>query len=122
VPPGLKVAKRSRQRSCPVVPANPIQFLDEGRDMKNQKTSLSLGDEYDSVLVGKVLCLIESHNQAEAIDPDLISLRNTMLAISALLHLQVSEIGGNRRETFAEAASCQLDAVSEAARIVRHKN
>jgi hypothetical protein len=83
----------------------------------------SSGDDYDVVLAEKILRTIQHYLQDEAINPDPLTLRNTLLAVAALLHLQT--FGSDTRtvqERFAEAAIEQLEAVKEAATIVQHKN
>jgi hypothetical protein len=81
------------------------------------------GDDYDLVLAEKILQTIQRYIQDEGTNPDPSSLRNTLLAVAALLHLQTSGSEANDvHEKFAEAASDQLEAVEEAAKIAQHKN
>jgi hypothetical protein len=84
----------------------------------------------DCGLVLKIMRTVERFNRDEHINPDPRSLRDTMLAVAALLHIEAIKVdGGNQlaaagdgeqlRETFASAACRQLDAVVEAAAIIR---
>jgi hypothetical protein len=85
---------------------------------------LSARSDYGLVL--KIMQTVEIHNRAEHVNPEPRSLRDTLLAVAALLHIEViKKDHGNRlaaagdreqlRETFAGAARCQLDAAAEAA-------
>jgi hypothetical protein len=89
-----------------------------------------LGARSDYDLVLKIMQTVERHNRDEHVDPDPHSLRDTLLAVAALLHIEAIKIeAGNQlaagedgkqlRETFADVACCQLDAVVEAASIIR---
>ena len=81
------------------------------------------GAEYDLALAEKIMRTIERYIQDEEINPDPLSLRNTMLAVAALLHLQSVEINGDAlQETFAEAASGQMEAVMQVAVALQRKN
>jgi len=84
----------------------------------------------DYSLILKIMRAVEHHNRDEHIVPDPRSLRDTMLAVAALLHIEAIKTddtntlapGGDRkqlREVFAGAACCQLDAIIEAAAIIR---
>src|SRR5215813_6550281 len=85
----------------------------------------------DFGLVLKIMQTVERHNRNEHIFTDPLSLRDTMLAVAALLHMEALKMDGRDHlaavaeveelcETFAGAARCQLDAVVEAATILRH--
>ncbi len=87
---------------------------------------LSARSDYGLVL--KIMRTVERYNRDEHIDPDPRSLRDTMLAVAALLHIEAIKMddglaaagdGKGLRETFAGAACRQLDAVAEAAAIIR---
>jgi hypothetical protein len=73
---------------------------------------------------------VERYNRDGHIKPDPLSLRDTMLAVAALLHREAIKIDGANplaaagdgeplREAFASAACRQLDAVADAATIIR---
>jgi hypothetical protein len=73
---------------------------------------------------------VARYNRDEHIIPDPLSLRDTMLAVAALLHLEVSKMNGGNplaaaaygeqlHQMFANAAGDQLDAVVEAAAKIR---
>jgi hypothetical protein len=92
-------------------------------DQSGSISDLSARDDYRLVL--KIMQTVDRHNRDEQIDPDPLSLRDTMLTMAALLHLEAIKMdGGNQlaaagdgeqlRETFASAACRQLDAVAEA--------
>jgi hypothetical protein len=70
---------------------------------------------YDLELVSKIMRVIQTHHKDENVIPNITSLRNTMLAASALLHLIHSDAHGGSNETFVEAASAQLACVSQCA-------
>jgi hypothetical protein len=85
----------------------------------------------DYCLVLKIMQTVERYNRDEHIVPDPLSLRDTMFAVDALLHIEAIRMDGveplaavgdaeQRRETFGGAASQQLDAVAEAAAMIRH--
>jgi hypothetical protein len=89
---------------------------------------LSARSDYGLVL--KILRTVERYNRDEHINPDPRSLRDTMLAVAALLHIEAVKIdsanplaaarhGEQLRKAFAGAACCQLDAVAGAAAIRR---
>jgi hypothetical protein len=89
---------------------------------------LSARSDYGLVL--KIMRTVEHHNRDEYIVPDPRSLRDTMLAVAALLHLEAIKMesanppavagnGKQLREAFAGAARCQLDAVAGVTAIVR---
>jgi hypothetical protein len=97
-------------------------------DQSGSISDLSACGDYRLVL--KIMRTVDRHNRDEQIDPDPLSLRDTMLAMAALLHLEAIKMdGGNQlaaagdgeqlRETFASAACRQLDAVAEAAATIR---
>jgi hypothetical protein len=84
----------------------------------------------DYGLVLKIMRTVEHHNRDEHIVPDPRSLRDTMLAVAALLHIEASKMGSANplaaagdgkqlREAFAGAACCQLETVADAAAIIR---
>jgi hypothetical protein len=84
----------------------------------------------DCGLVVKIMRTVERYNRDEHINPDPRSLRDTMLAVAALLHIEAIKIcsanwlaaagdGEQIRNAFASAACCQLDAVVEAATTIR---
>jgi hypothetical protein len=92
------------------------------------KGDLSARSDYDLVL--EIMRTIEHYNRDKRTTPDPRSLRDTMLALAALLHIEAikmndgirlsaAEGGEQLREMFASAACCQLDAVAEAAAIIR---
>ena len=79
--------------------------------------------DYDMELVEKILQIIESHHEGEYINPNLKSLRNTMLAVSALLHLADVEAYGEREETFQDAAqNCFTSIAASAVGIRQRRN
>jgi hypothetical protein len=66
---------------------------------------------------------IERHNTDERIAPDPTSLRDTMLAVAALLHLEGANVRGEALyDAFAEAAKLQLVSAVKAAGIVKRRN
>jgi hypothetical protein len=68
------------------------------------------GCDYDLALAAKVMSLIQQYHEEEDIAPEPVSLRNTMLAVAALLHLESLDYDGDdARETFAQIARAQLD-------------
>jgi hypothetical protein len=84
----------------------------------------------DYALVIKIMQTIECHHRDECTSPDPCSLRDTMLAVAALLQLEAIKIYGRNqpiqaedgeavRERFTGAASCQFDAVIEATALIR---
>lgn len=78
---------------------------------------------YDMELVGKIMEVMASHYEGEHINPNLRSLRNTMLAASALLHLAYVEAYGETGETFQDAAQdCFTLIIASAISIRRRKN
>ena len=78
---------------------------------------------YDMQLVEKIMQIIESHHEGEHINPSLKSLRNTMLAASALLHLAHVEAYGETGETFQDAAQdCFTSIAASAVTIRQRKN
>src|SRR5262245_41810654 len=88
------------------------------------------GARGDYGLVLKIMHAIECYNRDEHIDPNPHSLRDTMLAVAALLHLEATKIdsmdqpgaaedGEALRKTFTGAAWCQFDAIIAAAAIIR---
>jgi hypothetical protein len=89
---------------------------------------LSARSDYGLVL--KILQTVEHFNRDEHIIPDPRSLRDTMLAVAALLHIEAIKMEGANplaaagdgtqlRNAFAGAACCQLDAVADATAIIR---
>jgi hypothetical protein len=99
-------------------------------DRSGGTSQCDLGARSDYDLVLKIMQTVERHNRDEQINPDPRSLRDTMLAVAALLHIEAIKMDcGSRRaaaedreqfrEAFAGAARCQLDAVAEAAAIIR---
>jgi hypothetical protein len=89
-----------------------------------------LGPRSDYGLVLKIMQTIECHHRDEQTNPDPRSLRDAMLAVAALLHLEAIKIKGRNqpieaedgealRKTFTGAACCQLDAVTEATAHIR---
>jgi hypothetical protein len=72
------------------------------------------GCDYDLVLAAKVMSMIKQYHQDEDIAPEPLNLRNTMLAIAALLHLESLDYDReDARETFAEIARAQLDEIMQ---------
>jgi hypothetical protein len=81
---------------------------------------------HELTLSGKIMGMIGRYNQEEHINPCPVCLRDTMLAVAALLHLESIRLhgakpekpraGGKRRldVTFAKAARERLQAVMEA--------
>jgi hypothetical protein len=68
------------------------------------------GYYYDLALAAKVMSLIQQYHEDEDIAPEPVSLRNTMLAVAALLHLESFDYyGEDARKTFAQVARAQLD-------------
>ncbi len=93
----------------------------DGLMSKQEDNNYGRSDNYDLELVEKVLHLIERHHQEKHITPNITSLRNTMLAISALLHLECIKTQGLPGETFEEAAKDQLNIVTDAASTIRQR-
>jgi hypothetical protein len=89
--------------------------------MSERRGKIGSGDncdpdgDCDLELVEKILRMIERHHRDKLISPNIRSLRNTMLAVSALLHLEEIKTYGQPDETFDEAANKQLASVAEAA-------
>ncbi len=68
------------------------------------------GCGYDLVLAAKVMSLIQQYHQDKDIAPEPVSLRNTMLAVAALLHIESLDYDDeDAGETFAQIARAQLD-------------
>jgi hypothetical protein len=95
------------------------------RDLNTCTGLNDLSTRNDHVLALKIMQTVERHNLDERIDPDPLSLRNTILAVAALLHIEaVRMYGGNQLagaetgeqlpKTFSDAACNQLEAVVEA--------
>jgi hypothetical protein len=90
----------------------------------------NLNARSDYGLVLKIMGTVEHHNSDEHIVPDPRSLRDTMLAVAALLHVEaikmdeanshvVEKVRERLHEAFGSAACRQLDAVVEAAALIR---
>jgi hypothetical protein len=110
----------------------PVRGALNGTDpfyMCDQSTCTGLSDlsarsDYDLVL--KIMQTVESHNRDQHVEPDPRSLRDTLLTVAALSHIEAikmetgiqlaaAEYGKQLRDTFANAACSRLDAVVEAA-------
>jgi hypothetical protein len=78
------------------------------------------GCDYDLVLAAKIMSWIEQYHQDEDIAPEPVSLRNTMLAVAALLHLEsIGYDSEDARETFAKIACAQLDEMMQVEIVTR---
>ena len=78
------------------------------------------GCDHDLVLAAKVLSMIKQYHEDEDIAPEPLSLRNTMLAIAALLHLESLDADiKDARESFAQIARAQLDEIMQAEIVAR---
>jgi len=97
-------------------------------DRSGSTGDLSARSDYGLLL--KIMRTVEHYNRDEHINPDPHSLRDTMLAVAALLHIEAIKLdsddvpaaagdGEQLRTTFAGAACRQLEAVVEAAAIIR---
>jgi hypothetical protein len=97
-------------------------------DQSGSIRDLSARGDYRLVL--EIMQTVDRYNRDQHINPDPRSLRDTILAVAALLHIEAIKLsGGNQlaaagdgeqlRETFAGAACCQLDAAVEAAATIR---
>ena len=84
----------------------------------------------DYGLVLKIMRTVQRYNREEHINPDPHSLRDTMLVVAALLHVEAINMGNASRPAaggdgeqirgaFVSAACGQLDAVVKAAAIIR---
>jgi hypothetical protein len=84
----------------------------------------SFGGGYDVTLTAKIMRMIERHNKQEGISPCPHCLRDTMLAVAALLQLEAARVDGAKRgkpavrgksfdDAFAEAARKQLLSVTQ---------
>jgi hypothetical protein len=72
------------------------------------------------ILVAKVMSMIKQYYEDENIAPEPLSLRNTMLAVAALLHLEsIDSDVEDARENFAETARAQLDEMIEIETVAR---
>ena len=96
------------------------------RSVCTGQCDLSARGDYGLVL--KIMRTVERYNRDEHIKPDPRLLRDTMLAVAALLHMDAikmdggpaaAEDGERFRETFTSAACRQLDAVAGAAAMIR---
>ncbi len=77
--------------------------------------------DYDMELVEKIMQIIECHHEGEHINPNLQTLRNTMLAASALLHLAHVEANGETGETFQDAAQDCFTLIAASAVTIRQR-
>jgi hypothetical protein len=77
--------------------------------------------DYDMELVEKIMETIQSHHEGEHINPNLKSLRSTMLAASALLHLAYVEAYGETGETFQDAAQDCFTSIAATAVSIRQR-
>ncbi|MGO9546410.1 MAG: hypothetical protein ACLPPF_16645 [Rhodomicrobium sp.] len=91
----------------------------------SSNTDCEFEDEHELALVLEVMRAIERYNKKEGSKPCPLCLRNTMLAVSALLHLEASSLGAasmrkshtgdeHLGNAFAEAARERLEEVFQA--------
>jgi len=79
------------------------------------------GRDHDLVLVAEIMSMLKQYYEDENIVPEPLSLRNTMLAVAALLHLESLDYDVEKaRETFAEFARAQLDEIMQTDIIARN--
>jgi hypothetical protein len=103
--------------------------------MRNGNPDWEFGDTHELALTEEIMGVIGRYHQHQHIDPSPLWLRNTMLAVAALLHLEAATVadakpgktavGGKRiTEEFTEAASERLEAVIGAspARVAQSKH
>ena len=103
--------------------------------MRNRNPDWEFGDTHELALTQEIMGVIGRYHQHQHIDPSPLWLRNTMLAVAALLHLEAATVaraksrktavgGKSIIEEFTEAASERLEAVTEAslARIAQSKH
>ena len=92
----------------------------------NGSEACEFGDTQELVLVEQIMRVIGHFKQEEQINPCPICLRDSMLAIAALLHFEAAKINGGGSghttverlrldEAFTEAARERLNAVAHAA-------
>jgi hypothetical protein len=84
-----------------------------------------IDSEHNLALAGEIMCMVERHNTKKNTDPCPLCLRDTMLAVAALLHLDASRIASERvgepiarvkqvSDALAKAAREVLESVAEA--------
>jgi hypothetical protein len=79
--------------------------------------SCGLGDQHELMLVETIMRTIKRYSEREHIEPCPKCLRDTLLNVAALLHLEVARIGAAKArdfdDHFAEAARERLNAIAE---------
>jgi hypothetical protein len=82
----------------------------------NGSKDCDLSDMHELVLIEKIMRMIENYSKDKPIDPCPICLRNTMLAVAALLHLEAGKIDGEGLDQNAAKSTHFHSAFTEAAR------
>ena len=101
----------------------------------NGRPDCEFDDKHELALVAELMRAIALYNKKQDIDPCPLCLRNTMLTVAALLHIDAAQIesssmgrakgGGKRiRDAFAKTARDRLEAVikAQAARSTQSKH
>ncbi len=109
--------------------------MSHGHGCPNGSPDCDFSDAYELALTEKIMGVIGRFSQDEHVASCPVCLRNTRLAVAALLHLEGVKIasaqpgkplsdGGRANEEFAQAARERLEAVIEAdaARIAQSKH
>jgi hypothetical protein len=100
--------------------------MTDGESCPGGGTGCDYSETHELTLVGTIMRTIEQYHKDVNADPCPVCLRDTMLAVAALLHLQAARIDGvNPRlgadgffeEDFGEAARESLRAVAETAAV-----
>jgi hypothetical protein len=101
----------------------------------NGSLNCEFDDQYNVELVSGLMSFIAQHNEAKSVNPCPLCLRDAILAVAALLHLEAARIGpigggkpriGGKRagDAFAKAARDRLAVVIQANAAIagRHRN
>ncbi|MGO9173661.1 MAG: hypothetical protein ACLP7P_17105 [Rhodomicrobium sp.] len=98
--------------------------MTDGESCPGGGTDCNYSETHELTLVGTIMRTIEQYNKDVNADPCPVCLRDTMLAVAALLHLQAARMDGVNphlgadgflEEDFGEAARESLRAVAETA-------
>jgi hypothetical protein len=110
-------------------------LLSDECNCPNDGNDCDFAGAHELALTKEIMGVIGRYHQHQHVDPSPLYLRDTMLAVAALLHLEAAtladaksgkpSVGGNQIiEGFTEAASERLEAVTEAtlARVAQSKH